>query len=63
MVIRGWTEGLMLMSEGSTYRLYIPSNLAYGKDGIQGIIPPYSTLIFDVELLEILDEDFDPFNF
>jgi len=52
-VIPGWTEGLMLMSPGSIYRLYIPSNLAYGKDGIQGVIPPYSTLIFDVELLEI----------
>ncbi|MCL2720959.1 MAG: FKBP-type peptidyl-prolyl cis-trans isomerase [Treponema sp.] len=63
MVIKGWTEGLMLMSEGSKYILYIPSNLAYGKDGIQGFIPPYSTLIFTVELLEILDEDFDPFNF
>jgi len=55
-VISGWTEGLMLMSPGSIYRLYIPSNLAYGKDGIQGVIAPYSTLIFMVELLEIIDE-------
>jgi len=55
-VISGWTEGLMLMSTGSIYRLYIPSILAYGKDGIQGVIPPYSTLIFTVELLEIIDE-------
>jgi FKBP-type peptidyl-prolyl cis-trans isomerase len=62
MVIRGWTEGVMLMGEGSIYRLFIPSNLAYGKDGIQGIIPPYSTLIFVVELLEVMDDDFDPFN-
>jgi FKBP-type peptidyl-prolyl cis-trans isomerase len=60
MVIGGWTEGLMLMSVGSKYRFYIPSNLAYGKEGIQSIIPPYSTLIFTVELLEITDgEDSD----
>ncbi|MCL2197181.1 MAG: FKBP-type peptidyl-prolyl cis-trans isomerase [Treponema sp.] len=57
MVIPGWTEGLMLMSPGSIYRFFIPSNLAYGKDGIQGIIPPYSTLIFSVELLEIINEE------
>jgi FKBP-type peptidyl-prolyl cis-trans isomerase len=64
MVINGWTEGLMLMSRGSVYRLYIPSQLAYGKDGIQNFIPPYSTLIFTVELLEITapndESDFDP---
>jgi len=53
-VIPGWTEGLMLMSPGSHYRLYIPSELGYGSEGIHGIIPPYSTLIFTVELLEIV---------
>jgi FKBP-type peptidyl-prolyl cis-trans isomerase len=57
MVIPGWTEGIMLMSPGSKYRIYIPSNLAYGKNGIQGFIPPYSTLIFTVELLEIMNYD------
>ncbi|MCL2230333.1 MAG: FKBP-type peptidyl-prolyl cis-trans isomerase [Treponema sp.] len=57
LVISGWTEGLMLMSPGSIYRFYIPSRLAYGREGIQGIIPPYSTLIFSVELLEIISEE------
>jgi len=55
-VIPGWTEGLMLMSPGSIYRLYIPSKLAYGKDGIQGVIPAYSTLIFVVELIDIIED-------
>jgi len=57
MVISGWTEGLMLMSPGSKYRFYIPSSLAYGKEGIQSIIPPYSTLVFMVELLEITENE------
>jgi len=58
MVIPGWTEGLMLMGTGSKYRIYIPSNLAYGKTGVQNFIPPYSTLIFTVELLEILTTNY-----
>lgn len=54
-VIPGWTEGLQLMPEGSRYRLYIPSDLAYGPGGNQAI-GPNETLIFDVELLEINPE-------
>lgn len=53
-VIKGWTEALCLMTEGSTWELYIPYNLAYGERAA-GKIPPYSTLIFTVELLEIED--------
>lgn len=52
-VIPGWIEGLQLMDEGSQYILYIPAKLAYG-DRIAGDIPPGSTLIFDVQLLEIM---------
>jgi len=59
LVIPGWTEGLMLMSPGSIYKFFIPSKLAYGNEGIRGIIPPFSTLIFNVELLEIINENED----
>lgn len=52
-VIQGWVEGLQLMPEGAKWRLYIPYNLAYGERGAGGKIGPYSTLIFDVELLKI----------
>ena len=53
-VIAGWTEALQLMTEGSKWRLYVPYNLAYGERGSQGAIPPYATLVFDVELLAIV---------
>ena len=53
-VITGWTEGVQLMGEGAKFRFYIPYLLAYGEAGVGASIPPYSTLIFDVELLEVL---------
>lgn len=52
-VIKGWTEGVQLMKEGAKYRFFIPYNLAYGENGIPGTIPPYATLVFDVELVKI----------
>jgi FKBP-type peptidyl-prolyl cis-trans isomerase FklB len=52
-VIRGWTEALQLMPEGSKWTLYIPADLAYGERGAGPMIGPHSTLIFEVELLSI----------
>ena len=53
-VIKGWTEALQLMKVGAKYRLYVPHELAYGEQGAGAAIAPYSTLIFDVELLDVL---------
>ena len=53
-VIAGWVEALQLMPVGSKWKLFIPYNLAYGEQGAGGAIAPYSTLIFEVELLEIV---------
>lgn len=53
-VIPGWVEALQLMKEGAKWRLFIPSNLAYGPQGAGPTIGPNSTLIFDVELLKVL---------
>ena len=53
-VIAGWTEGVQLMKEGAKYRFFIPYLLAYGERGAGSSIPPYSTLVFDVELIKVL---------
>ena len=55
-VIPGWVEALQLMPEGSKWKLYIPSDLAYGAQGAGEMIPPHSTLVFEVELLEVLNK-------
>jgi FKBP-type peptidyl-prolyl cis-trans isomerase FklB len=54
-VIAGWTEALQMMPVGSKWRLFLPYELAYGERGAGGAIGPYASLVFDVELLDILD--------
>lgn len=53
-VIAGWTEGLQLMQEGAKYRFFIPYHLGYGEHGAGASIPPFATLVFDVELIEVM---------
>lgn len=53
-VIAGWTEGVLLMSEGAKYRFFIPYQLAYGERGAGQAIPPFAALVFDVELIKVL---------
>ena len=56
-VIPGWTEGVQLMSEGAKYTFFIPSDLAYGPQGVPNAIPPHSTLIFEVELIKVNNKE------
>lgn len=53
-VIKGWTEGLQLMGEGAKWKLFLPYELGYGAQQAGEMIPPYSTLVFEVELIEVL---------
>jgi FKBP-type peptidyl-prolyl cis-trans isomerase len=53
-LIPGWTEAMLLMTPGSKWMLYIPSGIGYGDTGAGDVIPPGATLVFEVELLEIM---------
>lgn len=53
-VINGWMEALLLMNEGARWRIYIPYHLGYGEMGVEGRVPAFSALVFEVELIEVL---------
>jgi FKBP-type peptidyl-prolyl cis-trans isomerase len=53
-LIQGMREPLQIMPAGSVWRIFIPSTLAYGEQGVQGIIPPYSAVVFDIELISVI---------
>ena len=53
-VIPGWTEALQMMATGAKWRLFVPPHLAYGERGAGGMIGPNTTLVFDVELIEVM---------
>jgi peptidylprolyl isomerase len=57
MVIKGWEEGLATMKPGGKRRLYVPAHLGYGTQGAGKLIPAHANLIFDVELLEVVETD------
>jgi len=52
-VIKGWTEALKMMKEGSKWKIFVPPNLAYGRSGFEGRIPPNKVLVFEIELLTV----------
>ena len=54
-MIPGWNEALQLMNEGSKWQLVIPYQLAYGEQGFRNVIPPCSTLVFEVEVIKVLE--------
>jgi FKBP-type peptidyl-prolyl cis-trans isomerase len=54
-MIAGLRETIQIMPAGSLWRVYIPSSLAYAETGVPGIIPPYSAIVFDIELLSIMN--------
>jgi FKBP-type peptidyl-prolyl cis-trans isomerase len=59
-VIKGWQEALLMMPEGSKWQLFVPPDLAYGKEGSGLVVPPNATLVFELELVAVKENDADP---